>query len=43
MTSAPSLLRELKGLRVLVIHPQDAEARIVLDQLQRIGCIVEQR
>ncbi|MBD8482788.1 ANTAR domain-containing response regulator [Pseudomonas coleopterorum] len=43
MTSAPSLLRELKGLRVLVIHPQDGEARIVLDQLQRIGCIVEQR
>jgi branched-chain amino acid transport system substrate-binding protein len=32
-----------QGLRVLVIHPQDAEARIVLDQLQRIGCIVEQR
>jgi AmiR/NasT family two-component response regulator len=43
MTNAPSLLRELKGLRVLVIHPQDGEARIVLDQLQRIGCIVEQR
>ncbi len=32
----------LKGLRVLVIHPVDAEARVVLDQLQRIGCIVEQ-
>lgn len=42
MSSAPSLLRELKGLRVLVIHPVDAEARVVLDQLQRIGCIVEQ-
>ncbi|WPO97580.1 ANTAR domain-containing protein [Pseudomonas sp. HR96] len=43
MTHAPSLLRELKGLRVLVIHPQDSEAHIVLEQLQRIGCIVEQR
>lgn len=41
MTSAPSLLRELKGLRVLVIHPHDSEARVVLEQLQRIGCIVE--
>jgi AmiR/NasT family two-component response regulator len=43
MTNAPSLLRELNGLRVLVIHPQDSEAHIVLEQLQRIGCIVEQR
>jgi len=42
MTSTPALLRELKGLRVLVVHPQDGEAHIVLDQLQRIGCIVEQ-
>ena len=42
MTNAPSLLRELKGLRVLVIHPQDGEAHIVLDHLQRIGCRVEQ-
>ncbi|ROL70128.1 response regulator receiver protein [Pseudomonas chlororaphis] len=42
MNTAPSLLRELKGLRVLVIHPEDAEARVVLSQLQRIGCIVEQ-
>lgn len=42
MTLASSLLRELKGLRVLVVHPQDSEAHIVMDHLQRIGCIVEQ-
>lgn len=41
MTQLLSLLRELKSLRVLVIHPLDAEVRVVLDQLQRIGCIVE--
>jgi AmiR/NasT family two-component response regulator len=36
------LLAELKGLRVLVLHPQDAEARMVQGQLQRIGCECEQ-
>ncbi|KOG03521.1 ANTAR domain-containing response regulator [Pseudomonas syringae] len=37
------MLAELNGLRVLVLHPQDAEARMVLGHLQRIGCRVEQQ
>ncbi|MFF7709390.1 ANTAR domain-containing protein [Pseudomonas sp. NPDC007930] len=41
MTAAP-LLGELKGLRVLVLHPLDSEARLVIGQLRRIGCEVEQ-
>lgn len=40
--TAASLLGELKDLRVLVLHPQDAEARLVVGQLQRIGCRVTQ-
>ena len=31
-------LRELSGLRVLVLHPQDAESRLLMSHLKRIGC-----
>ncbi len=43
--SAPSqgdsLLRRLRRMRVLVIHPDDAERRMFLAHLKRIGCQVE--
>ncbi|MGE0457091.1 MAG: ANTAR domain-containing response regulator [Bauldia sp.] len=35
------VLRELKGLRVLVVHPPDEEGRSLVDHLRRIGCQVE--
>lgn len=41
MTTAPSLLQELKGLQVLIIHPHDGESQLVRSQLHRIGCEVE--
>lgn len=41
MSTTPSLLRELNGLNVLVVHPQDNELRVVTSHLQRIGCVVQ--
>lgn len=32
------LIEELRGARVLVVHPRDAEGDALLDQLKRIGC-----
>lgn len=37
-TDAGPMLRELNGLRVLVLHTQDAESRILMSHLKRIGC-----
>jgi two-component system, response regulator PdtaR len=34
------LIEELRGARVLVVHPRDAEGDALLDQLNRIGCNV---
>ena len=34
------LIEELRGARVLVVHPRDAEGDALLDQLKRIGCNV---
>ncbi len=34
------LIDDLRGLRVLVIHPRDAEGDALIDQLKRIGCNV---
>jgi two-component system, response regulator PdtaR len=34
------LIEELRGTRVLVIHPRDAEGEALIDQLKRIGCNV---
>jgi two-component system, response regulator PdtaR len=34
------LIEELRGARVLVIHPRDAEGETLIDQLKRIGCNV---
>lgn len=36
--STPSILRNLRNLRVLVLHPKDADAQELTQQLQRIGC-----
>lgn len=35
------ILRDLKGLNVLVVHPADAEGRMLTEHLRRIGCRVE--
>ncbi|PZQ18143.1 MAG: antitermination regulator [Ancylobacter novellus] len=35
------ILRDIKGLRVLAIHPSDEEGRQLVDHLKRIGCFVE--
>jgi AmiR/NasT family two-component response regulator len=34
------LIEELRGARVLVVHPRDAEGNALIDQLKRIGCNV---
>jgi AmiR/NasT family two-component response regulator len=34
------LIEELRGARVLVVHPRDAEGEALIDQLKRIGCNV---
>ena len=34
------LIDDLRGARVLVIHPRDAEGEALIDQLKRIGCNV---
>lgn len=36
--STPSLLRNLRNLRIIVFHPRDADGELVTQQLQRIGC-----
>jgi AmiR/NasT family two-component response regulator len=38
---ATQILRDLRGLRVQVIHPPDAEGVSLVDHLRRIGCTVE--
>ncbi|MEJ8570068.1 ANTAR domain-containing response regulator [Microbaculum marinum] len=38
---AMQILRDLKGLNVLVVHPADAEGRSLTEHLRRIGCRVE--
>jgi AmiR/NasT family two-component response regulator len=34
------LIEDLRGARVLVVHPRDAEGDALIDQLKRIGCNV---
>ncbi|GBD50526.1 ANTAR domain-containing response regulator [Methylopila sp. Yamaguchi] len=38
---AIQILRDIKGLRVQAIHPNDAEGKQLVDHLKRIGCFVE--
>ncbi|WP_372002157.1 ANTAR domain-containing protein [Tistrella mobilis] len=35
-----ALLRDLLGLKVLVVHPPDEEGAFLVDHLRRIGCMV---
>ena len=36
-----NLLRRMRRMRILVIHPDDAERQMVLAHIKRIGCLVE--
>lgn len=36
--STPDLLKRLRNLRVVVLHPKDADGEMLTRQLQRIGC-----
>ena len=38
---AIQILRDLRGLRVQIIHPPDAEGVSLIEHLRRIGCTVE--
>lgn len=38
---AIQILRDLRGLRVHVIHPPDPERVLLVEHLRRIGCMVE--
>lgn len=38
---AIQILRDIKGLRVQAIHPNDAEGKQLVEHLKRIGCFVE--
>lgn len=31
-------LKDLRGLNVVVVHPSDADGKVILEQLNRIGC-----
>jgi len=39
--TTPPLLKDLRTLRVAVFHPDDADGRQLIQQLQRIGCQVQ--
>ena len=39
--ATPSRLKDLRTLRVTVLHPDDADGRQLTQQLQRIGCRVQ--
>ena len=38
---AIQILRDLRGLRVHVVHPPDTERTSLVEHLRRIGCMVE--
>ena len=38
---AIQILRDLRGLRVLVVHPPDSERVRLVEHLRRIGCMAE--
>lgn len=37
----PPQLKELRTLKIAVIHPDDGDGRLLTQQLQRIGCLVQ--
>lgn len=41
ISETPGILRDLRSLKIVVIHPQDQDGEELLAQLQRIGCDVQ--
>lgn len=41
LRATPPQLKELRTLSIAVIHPDDGDARLLTQQLQRIGCRVQ--
>jgi AmiR/NasT family two-component response regulator len=41
LRATPTQLKELRTLRIAVIHPDDGDGRLLTQQLQRIGCLVQ--
>ncbi|WP_025563244.1 ANTAR domain-containing protein [Psychromonas sp. SP041] len=45
MSSSPAkdyqLIRRLRQMRVLVIHPDDSDRKILIDHIKRIGCNID--
>ncbi len=37
----PEFLTQLRNLRIVVLHPRDADGEVLIQQLQRIGCQVQ--
>jgi AmiR/NasT family two-component response regulator len=38
---APSVLKELRNLKIAIFHPDDSDGQLLTQQLQRIGCQVQ--
>lgn len=41
LRATPPQLKELRTLKIAVIHPDDGDGRLLTQQLQRIGCLVQ--
>lgn len=41
LRATPPQLKELRQLKIAVIHPDDSDGRLLTQQLQRIGCQVQ--
>lgn len=41
LRATPPQVKELRTLRIAVIHPDDGDGRLLTQQLQRIGCLVQ--
>ena len=41
LRATPPQLKELRTLKIAVIHPEDGDGRLLTQQLQRIGCLVQ--
>ena len=37
----PEFMRQLRSMRVAVVHPKDEDGSVLVEQLQRIGCQVQ--
>lgn len=41
LRTTPAVVKNLRTLKVAVLHPDDADGRLLIQQLQRIGCQVQ--